>query len=270
MGKQLPSKKPSSAIFPCSKKGKTRLLLKTNLTKKPVGKSSQTRLWQKVPYVLRMDRMKWKRNLKDLLNADEDRMVDILTEDGFLPDWSKMKCPFCNNSAVSSLQKRDGADEDRMVDILTEDGFLPDWSKMKCPFCNNSAVSSLQKRDGLPPRIHVLLDMNHKAVERMEKSLAFARKAYVESHQKAMSLGFARGKWMEVEADEAVFDKSLLPSEDSPVQSRVMKWERWLGMVARGKPASLVLIRLPCVTTRKRAPGPGAIKKVHWTKIAKT
>ena len=63
MGKQLPSKKPSSAIFPCSKKGKTRLLLKTNLTKKPVGKSSQTRLWQKVPYVrdgfvLRMDRMK--------------------------------------------------------------------------------------------------------------------------------------------------------------------------------------------------------------------
>ena len=46
MGKQLPSKKPSSAIFPCSKKGKTRLLIKTNLTKKPVGKSSQTRLWR--------------------------------------------------------------------------------------------------------------------------------------------------------------------------------------------------------------------------------
>lgn len=118
--------------------------------------------------------------------------------------------------------------------------------------------------------IHILLDMNHKAVERIEKSLAFARKAYVESHQKAMSFGFAKGKWMEVEADEAVFDKFLLPSEDSPVQSRVMKWEQWLGMVARGKPASLVLIRLPCVTTRKRAPGPGAIKKVHWTKIAKT
>ena len=77
--------------------------------------------------------------------------------------------------------------------------------------------------------IHILLDMNHKAVERIEKSLAFARKAYVESHQKAMSFGFAKGKWMEVEADEAVFDKFLLPSEDSPVQSRVMKWEPWLG-----------------------------------------
>ena len=75
---------------------------------------------------------------------------------------------------------------------------------------------------------------------------------------------------MEVKADEAVFDKFLLPSEDSPLQSRVMKWEQWLGMVARGKPSSLVLIRLPCMTTHKRAPGPGAIKKVHWTKIAKT
>ena len=119
--------------------------------------------------------------------------------------------------------------------------------------------------------IHILLDMNHKAVERIEKSLAFARKAYVESHQKSMSFGFARGKkWMEVEADEAVFDKFLLPAEDSPARNRMMQWEQWLGMVARGKPSSLVLIRLPCVTTRKRAPGPGAIKKVHWTKIANT
>lgn len=41
-----------------------------------------------------------------------------------------------------------------------------------------------------------------------------------------------------------------------------------MGAVARS--FSLVLIQLPCVTTRKRAPGPGAIKKVHWTKIAKT
>ncbi|CAE7227747.1 unnamed protein product [Symbiodinium sp. CCMP2592] len=99
--------------------------------------------------------------------------------------------------------------------------------------------------------------MNHKAVERIEKSLAFTRKAYVESEQKLMRFGFTKGhKWME--------------AEDSPAQSRVMKWEQWLGMVARGKPSSLVLIRLPCVTTRKRAPGPGAIKKVHWTKIANT
>lgn len=285
MGKQLPSKKPSSAIFPCSKKGKTRLLLKTNLTKKPVSKSSQTRLWQKVPYVrdgfvLRMDRRKWKRNLKDLLNADEDRMVDILTEDGFLPDWSKMKCPFCNNSAVSSLQKRDGLPPRYRCRSKNCHKFIlphhlhPVFTSGKGAEGHSLAAQGcalLLRLASVPlSSIHVLLDMNHKAVERIEKSLAFARKAYVESHQKAMSFGFAKGKWMEVEADEAVFDKSLLPSEDSPVQSRVMKWEQWLGMVARGKPASLVLIRLPCVTTRKRAPGPGAIKKVHWTKIAKT
>ena len=244
MGKQLPSKKPSSAIFPCSKKGKTRLLLKTNLTKKPVGKSSQTRLWQKVPYVrdgfvLRMDRRKWKRNLKDLLNADEDRMVDILTEDGFLPDWSKMKCPFCNNSAVSSLQKCDGLPPRYRCRSKNCHKFIlphhlhPVFTSGKGAEGHSLAAQGcalLLRLASVPlSSIHVLLDMNHKAVERMEKSLAFARKAYVESHQKAMSFGFAKGKWMEVEADEAVFDKFLLPSEDSPVQSRVMKWEPWLG-----------------------------------------
>eukprot|EP00439_Symbiodinium_sp_Y106_P073603 s56_g13.t3 len=224
--------------------------------------------------------MKLKRNLKDLLNADEDRMVDILTEDGFLPDGSKMKCPFCNNSAVSSLQKRDGLPpryrcrSKNCHKFILRHHLHPVFTSGKGAEGHSLAVQGcalLLRLASVPlSSIHILLDMNHKAVERIEKSLAFARKAYVESHQKAMSFGFAKGQWMEVEADEAVFDKFLLPSEDSPVQSRVMKWEQWLGMVARGKPSSLVLIRLPCVTTRKRAPGPGAIKKVHWTKIAKT
>ena len=119
--------------------------------------------------------------------------------------------------------------------------------------------------------IHILLDMNHKALERMEKNLAFVRKAYVEHCQKSMSFGTGKGKeWTEVEADEAVFDKFLLPAEDAEVQKKPMRWEQWLGMVARGKPSSLVLIRLPSTATCKRAPGPGAVKKESWLKVANT
>ena len=117
--------------------------------------------------------------------------------------------------------------------------------------------------------IHILLDMNHKALERMEQNLAFVRTAYVEHCQKSMSFGTGKGKkWTEVEADEAVFDKFLLPAEDAEVQKKPMRWEQWLGIVARGKPSSLVLIRLFSTATCKRAPGPGAVKKESWLKVA--
>ena len=92
MGKQLIKKRPSS-FFPAAKKGKTRFLLKNNLTKTPVSNKALTKKWRETPYVkksvnFRLDRLKWKRNLKDFIGADEDKMVKILTEDGFLPDWS--------------------------------------------------------------------------------------------------------------------------------------------------------------------------------------
>ncbi|CAE7420610.1 unnamed protein product [Symbiodinium natans] len=285
MGKQLPKKKPCS-IFPSAKKGKTRLLLKNNFTKKPVGANAKTKLWQKTPYVqngivLRMDRVRWKRNLKDFLNKDENRMVKILTEDGLLPDCSKMKCPFCNTSAVSPLQKRDILPPRyRCRSRHCHKFILPHYLHPVFTSRNGSEGHSLSVQGsallmrlaGVPlSSIHILLDMNHKALERMEKNLAFVRKAYVEHCQKSMSFGTGKGKeWTEVEADEAVFDKFLLPAEDAEVQKKPMRWEQWLGMVARGKPSSLVLIRLPSTATCKRAPGPGAVKKESWLKVANT
>ena len=103
----------------------------------------------------------------------------------------------------------------------------------------------------------------------MEKNLALTRKSYVESEQAHMVLGTGKGtKWTEIEADEAVFDKCLIAAEDVSHPSRTMKWDQWLGMVPRGKPSSLVLFRLRSLTTHKRAPGPGAVRKDDWVKIA--
>ena len=59
---------------------------------------------------------------------------------------------------------------------------------------------------------------------------------------------------------EATFDKLL--------SSSLVHWEQWAGLVARGRPESLVLIRLQPPSTTVRAPGPGAIPKVEWKPIA--
>jgi hypothetical protein len=66
--------------------------------------------------------------------------------------------------------------------------------------------------------------------------------------------------WQDIEADEATFDKTV---EDS-----IAHWEQWAGLVARGRPETLVLTRLTPPPTTARAPGPGAIRKVDWKPLA--
>ena len=106
--------------------------------------------------------------------------------------------------------------------------------------------------------IHILLGINHKALERMSRNLDLVRKNYVEQKQQTMSVDGKAKTWTQVEADEAVFDKYLVPAEEAPTPTQAMKWEQWLGLVARGRPSSLVLLRFSPVMTKKRAPGPGA------------
>ena len=76
-------------------------------------------------------------------------------------------------------------------------------------------------------------------------------------------------KWCDVEADETTFDrkdlKALAPDKNLPIV-----WEQWRGLVKRGDPKSLVLKRLVPRMSEKRAPGPGAIRKVEWAPLAKT
>jgi hypothetical protein len=107
--------------------------------------------------------------------------------------------------------------------------------------------------------IHTLTQINHKAIERMWRSLALLQKKFVEAKEKHIQFGTG-GRWQDIEADEATFDKLL--------SSSLVHWEQWAGLVARGRPESLVLIRLQPPSTTVRAPGPGAIPKVEWKPIA--
>ena len=45
-------------------------------------------------------------------------------------------------------------------------------------------------------------------------------------------------------------------------------WEQWCGLVQRGRPDTLLLKRLLPMMSAKRAPGPGAIRKVEWKLLA--
>lgn len=107
-------------------------------------------------------------------------------------------------------------------------------------------------------------------MEHLEQGLNQVRKHYFEETQKTMTFKYSNKKWMDVEVDEATFDKHLAPLEDAKGQASDtgMKWEQWVGLVSRGKPESLVLVRLKPQITKRRAPGPGAIRKAEWKPIA--
>ena len=47
-----------------------------------------------------------------------------------------------------------------------------------------------------------------------------------------------------------------------------MKWSQWAGIVQRESPETLVLFKTTCRSTKRNAPGPGAITKRDWIPAA--
>ena len=74
-------------------------------------------------------------------------------------------------------------------------------------------------------------------------------------------------KWKDGEADEVVFAKTT--EADEPDETANTDWEQWAGLVERGRPETLVLWKTKSTKTCKRAPGPGAIKKIDWMLVAR-
>jgi hypothetical protein len=110
------------------------------------------------------------------------------------------------------------------------------------------------------------LGQNHKMIERIYASLFRCRQMYVEKEQHRIKFGLEQ-EWKDVEADEVDMRKSEGDPDVAP-RGKPAVWEQWGGVVERGNPRSLVLTRLPTRNTRKRAPGPGPIRKRDWKKTA--
>jgi hypothetical protein len=108
--------------------------------------------------------------------------------------------------------------------------------------------------------IHRLLQINHKAIEDMQKRLYQLRASWVLKKEKEIIFGKSQ-QWADVEADEATFDRM--------VKGESVEWEQWCGIIQRGQPSTLVLHRLTPPAGKARAPGPGAVRKVEWKPLAK-
>ena len=267
--------------FPAPKRGKGRAALKRPAVKK-------TKAWENVPYTrqpaevdptgLRMDRHVWKRSMVDLLKASDKEIINMLLQDGLLTSWEGKLCPRCGEGTLSKAKiDVGGVPKHRCNRFRCQVYINPHHLHPLFTDGNGSGSTSLRIQAALlllklnkvsHPVIHRLLGINHKSIELMEKKFCDLRKRWVEHQEKGINFG-GGPKWCDVEADETTFDrkdlKALAPDKNLPIV-----WEQWCGLVKRGDPKSLVLKRLVPRMSEKRAPGPGAIRKVEWAPLAKT
>ncbi|CAJ1337677.1 unnamed protein product [Effrenium voratum] len=98
------------------------------------------------------------------------------------------------------------------------------------------------------------------------------RQLFVEQEEKKISFG-GKKQWQDVEADECAFDKADMTKDvaykEAVKAGKPILWEQWSGTMARGKPSTLIMSRLSPALTVRRAPGPGAIRKIDWAPLAK-
>ena len=110
---------------------------------------------------------------------------------------------------------------------------------------------------------------NEKAVRWLRRLLLITQKVYVQQKQKNIDFGAASlGAWPDVEVDESTFGKAYT-RKPRTANDKVVVWENWIGIVARGRPETLVLERLRQPPTKARAPGPGPITKDQWRPLAR-
>ena len=193
------------------------------------------------------------------------------------------QCPLCLQGSLSALLRRPGRQgwAHRCSRKGCQAYIAPQHGHPLLSAAAGSSSTSLQRQAALLflllcnvpySKIVKILGMNHKQVELMGCKLREVRASYVIAKERDIRFGDGKD-WFDVEADEATFDKkdvTKVPGLKHKASGKnVMMWEQWCGIVERGRPQSLVLHRLNPKLTPKRAPGPGPIRKVEWSPLAK-
>ncbi|CAE7429584.1 unnamed protein product [Symbiodinium natans] len=257
-------------LFPAPKRGKHRV------QRRPASKN-----YVPVPYVRHGTlsaknkgfRQRWGESIQHLMSLKGRRLITHLQKDKILPSWQGRQCPRCAKGVLGTLNyvkaKKIWAyrcNHKRCHKFLQPHDYRPVFFMS----AGNSSTSLGKQAAALYcatanvpcQSTHLILDMDHKPVERVYTNLDVARAQYVVQQEKKITYG---GNWEDVEVDEVDLGKLT----DESLGPRNTKWEQWGGLVQRGCPSSLCLFRLNPKLTTKRAPGPGPIKKVDWAVIAK-
>ena len=207
----------------------------------------------------------WKRSLPELLSASNTEIVQMLQEDGLLPDWHRKVCPHCWKGKLTKTLRNEmpqyRCTANRCCKFVVPHHLHPlfqtSTGSTHKPLQLQAAVLLLRLASVKTTSARLLFHVNHKMYESLEKRLAGLRKAHVERQEKEIVFGNCHS-WTDVEADESTFDRTTREGRSK----KCVQWEQWSGMLQRGKPKTLVLNRLKPPLTVTRAPGPGAIRKV--------
>eukprot|EP00971_Amphidinium_carterae_P090936 1799857-Amphidinium_carterae.1 len=74
-------------------------------------------------------------------------------------------------------------------------------------------------------------------------------------------LGVGPGGYPDIECDEVTVAKRTLEGER-------VEWTQYWGVMRRGSPSTLKLVKMPSRVTPRRAPGPGPIQLQVWAELA--
>jgi hypothetical protein len=305
-GGERPTK--SARCFPLPKRGKRRMFartlkikkkvkqqtkygrkqtkgnqLKANPTIKKLGKNiKQWRaLWRNTPYVRHYDidvvkrpeRVAWPNNLNTLRTLTAKQLIQKLTKEGFLKDWTKTTCPHCNRGNVCNLRQRNGCDtweyrcgscDIRISPHHSHPIFSNAWGKNFVSLKDQTEILFCLTLGTPLVQVRRLLGHSEDFVQRLSQRLDLCRKKYVVTMQKNITYGFANPlNYADVEADEVDLGKAL---DDAGTG---MRWAQWAGIVQRGFPRSLFLFKTKPKLTKVKSPGPGPIKKKDWEPVAR-
>ncbi|CAE7230308.1 unnamed protein product [Symbiodinium natans] len=156
----------------------------------------------------------------------------------------------------------DSFEREDAIKLLTQDGLLPTWEGATCPFCFKGIVALYRTEIQDFPDIGADERKNcHKFITPQYLHPLFAATRGPEMH----SLGLQAGVLLLLLAGVAASVILLVTQAECP--GKIVEWEQWVGLVQRGKPTLLVLLRLSPKPTNKRAPGPGPIRKNEWRTI---
>jgi hypothetical protein len=114
---------------------------------------------------------------------------------------------------------------------------------------------------------HRLLNTGKTCISDLHDRLYQARTKYVVWKERTIKFGQGQ-EWKDVEADEVDLGKGDDPTA-KPSSKKPIVWEQWGGIVERGNPETLVLCKLKPAKTKRRAPGPGPIRKRDWRPLAR-
>ena len=156
----------------------------------------------------RKDQIKWKRTLSELLLASNKKIVQILVTDQILVNWTGKCYPGCEAGTLSDLKLHKSSSQYKHSCSSRGCHVWISPHHLHPLFTDWRSAQSLQIQSGMlllkllrvsHPSIHIL-NVNHKAIEDMEKKLCELRRDFVEKKEREIVFGNLKDR-KDVEAE---------------------------------------------------------------------